>query len=39
MTYRLTIHGISQESWTRRYGVLPFSHPCSIRNVAGRVDG
>ncbi len=26
---RLLVYGISQESWTRRYGVLPFSHPCS----------
>jgi hypothetical protein len=25
----LTVHGISVERWTARYGIKPFSHPCS----------
>jgi hypothetical protein len=26
---RLIVHGVTVETWTKRYGVLPFSHPCS----------
>jgi hypothetical protein len=26
---RWLVYGISQEAWTRRFGVEPFSHPCS----------
>ncbi len=26
---RLIVHGITVEEWTARYGVEPFSHPCS----------
>lgn len=26
---RLFVHGITTAEWTRRYGVEPFSHPCS----------
>ena len=29
---RLYAHGITAEQWTKRYGVLPFSHPCSECN-------
>jgi hypothetical protein len=26
---RLIVHGATAEEWTERYGVEPFSHPCS----------
>lgn len=26
---RLVVHGITAEEWMARYGVEPFSHPCS----------
>lgn len=26
---RLYVHGVSVEAWTARYGVEPFTHPCS----------
>ena len=25
---RILIYGVSAETWTKRYGVQPFSHPC-----------
>jgi hypothetical protein len=25
----LTVHGVTAEEWTTRYGVEMFSHPCS----------
>lgn len=25
----LTVHGVTVEQWTARYGIEPFSHPCS----------
>ena len=28
-TTRLYVHGVSVETWTARYGVEPFTHPCS----------
>jgi hypothetical protein len=26
---RLLLHGVSAEDWTARWGVEPFTHPCS----------
>lgn len=26
---RLYVYGVTVESWTRKYGVQPFSHPCA----------
>lgn len=26
---RLLVYGVTVEAWTKRYGVEPFSHPCS----------
>lgn len=26
---RLDVHGITPEAWSRRFGVVPFEHPCS----------
>lgn len=31
---RLYVHGATAEEWTRRFGIVPFSHPCY---VCGRV--
>jgi len=45
---RLYVHGVSAERWTARYGVEPFSHPCSqcgemlttsLPFVQGRIHG